>query len=116
MATELHPRDYGARRVYETRCSDGGALALHLHDRVVELGAKEASLYRALIDWLPTDQPEDALVERTGLDASALGRVQARLAEAGVLYRRAEVPDSVGGAAFYRDWFAPLLPCWLSQA
>jgi pyrroloquinoline quinone (PQQ) biosynthesis protein C len=115
MATQ-HPRDYGARRVYESHSKDGGALALHLFDRVVELGAKEATLYHALVDWLPTEQPEAILHERTGLDADALARAQARLADAGVLYRRSDVPDTVSGAAFYRDWFAPVLPSWLSQA
>jgi pyrroloquinoline quinone (PQQ) biosynthesis protein C len=114
MATQ--PREYGARRVYQSHSLDSGTLELHLQDRVVELGAKEATLYRTLVDWLATDQPEAKLRERTGLDGAALARLQAQLADAGVLYRRADVPDVVAGATFYADWFAPVLPSWLSQA
>lgn len=109
-------RAYGARRVYETHRAGDGGVALHLSDRVVELGAKEADLYERIIQWLPTDASASELEFSTGRDTEALARAQARLAEAGLFYRRADIPASVSGEAFHRDWFAPILPSWLSQA
>ncbi|MCU1277493.1 MAG: hypothetical protein JWM53_1039 [bacterium] len=107
---------YGLRRVYETHPAGDGAIALHLHDRVVELGAKEADLYTKIVQWIPTAAPATELQAATGLDGAALARAQAQLADAGVLYRRADIPASVSGEAFHRDWFSPVLPSWLSQA
>jgi thiaminase len=109
-------REYGLRRAYETHPATEGALALHLRDHVVELGAKEADLYQKIVEWIPTAAPEAELEKRTGLDSAALASALAQLADAGVLYRRSDIPASVSGEVFHRDWFSPILPSWLSQA
>lgn len=109
-------REYGARRVYQTTALDGGALSLQLSDRAVELGAGEATLYRRVVDWLPRATPLDELAATTGLPPAELPGVLGELAEAGLLYRRADIPATVTGEEFHRDVFSRILPSWLTQA
>lgn len=109
-------REYGARRVYETSPLDHGAVSLQLSDRVVELGPDEADLYRQVVDWLPKASAIDELASTTGFDEPRLSRALGALADAGLLYRRAEIPEAVSGEEFHRDVFSRVLPSWLSQA
>jgi len=108
-------RAYGTRRVYETSRGHG-TVSLRLKDRVVELGRREADIYDRLVEWLPTHRPIADLEGATGMDGARLSRLAARLHDSGLLYRRADVPASVSGEAFYRDHFAPALDAWLSEA
>lgn len=107
---------HGVRRVYEATPQGGGAVALRLKDRVVELGPREIEAYRQLVEWLPTRREGGALVAVAGLDEPRLWRLADRLCEAGLLYRRADVPASTTGEQFYRERFAPVLDAWLSEA
>lgn len=109
-------REYGVRRVYETHATADGGLALQLQDAVVELGAREAELYRKIVRFIPSPDGREALAADTGLDAAALARAEKQLAAAGLLYRRADIPAGVSGEAFHRDYFSRCLPSWLAQA
>jgi pyrroloquinoline quinone (PQQ) biosynthesis protein C len=107
---------YGARRVYETTPGEGGTAALRLRDRVIDLGHHELDAYGKLVEWLPTNRSVGELAAAAGMDEARLGRFAARLAEAGLLYRRADIPAHVTGARFYDEAFAPALDAWLSEA
>jgi pyrroloquinoline quinone (PQQ) biosynthesis protein C len=109
-------RNYGVRRVYESMPESAGAVALRLRDQVVELGTKEVGAYHKLVEWLPTNRPVTDLVASAGMDEARLGRLAAALADAGLLYRRADIPAEVSGVAFYNEHFAPALDAWLSEA
>ena len=108
-------QEYGARRVYQTTALSHG-VELRLHDRVVELGAKEAALYRQIIDCLPKEATAEALGADSGLSRARVERILTELTDAGLLYRRADVPAEVSGEVFHRDYFSRILPSWLSQA
>ena len=99
-------REFRARRVYDTQQLDGGALALQLSDRVVELAATDARLYRQIVDWLPTPAGVAELATTTGLDATRLSRALDAMAEAGLFYHRADVPESVSGEELHRGVFS----------
>jgi pyrroloquinoline quinone (PQQ) biosynthesis protein C len=109
-------RVYGARRVYETTSGEGGSVALRLRDRVVDLGAREGDAYAKLVEWLPTNRGVGELEAAAGMDEARLSRLAARLAEAGLLYRRADIPAAVSGKQFYEQHFEPALDAWLSEA
>jgi pyrroloquinoline quinone (PQQ) biosynthesis protein C len=108
--------EYGARRVYDTKRLADGSVALALDDRTVEIGAKEHAAYTRLVEWLHTRNGEADLALQTGMDVPTLTRFAAQLANTGLLYRMSELPDSVSGEEFHRDYFAKLLPSWLSEA
>jgi thiaminase len=108
-------KEYGLRRVYETTSAENGVKALRLSDQVVELGPREFDLYDRLAAWLPTQEPQDVFCERTGVDAAKLGAVAAKLAEAGLLYRQADIPATVTGLELHQE-FNRVLPSWLAEA
>ncbi len=114
--------DLSARRVYQVRSLAGGAVELLLSDRAVELGASEAAYYRRIVEWLPSREaaeasdPGAALDAAAGFDAPTRQHVLAQLVDAGVLYRKGELPSELSGEELHRDWFARLLPSWLDQA
>jgi pyrroloquinoline quinone (PQQ) biosynthesis protein C len=107
--------EYGLRRVYQTTPTENGSKALRLSDRVVELGAREFDLYARLADWLPSQQTEEALAAATGLESGKLASLAARLAEAGLLYRKSEIPTTVTGLELHKT-FNEVLPSWLAEA
>ncbi len=109
-------REYGIRRVYEQTPLAGGGAALRLHDRVVELGPREAAAYARIAEWLPTTRTTQELQAELGLEGLRLDGYFAQLADAGLLYRRDDVPPGVSGEQFHREYFSRVLPSWLSQA
>ena len=111
-----HPnlRDYGPRRVYDVTPRDG-AVAFRLQESVIELGAVEAEAYAQIAEWLPTTRTIDELRTAVGMDEAKLTRFAARLAEAGLLYRKADIQGELSGEAFHKK-FSELLPSWLSEA
>jgi pyrroloquinoline quinone (PQQ) biosynthesis protein C len=112
--TEL--RNYGVRRVYETKRGDGEGVALRLRDRVVELGGKELGAYQKLAEWLPTIKPVGDLAAATGMDEARLKRFAAALTETGLLYRKQDVPATITGKQFFKEYFAPIIDSWLDEA
>ena len=108
-------REYGLRRVYETTPGENGSKALRLSDQVVELGPREFDLYSQVAAWLPTQEPEDVFCERVGVDSGKLAVVTEKLAEAGLLYRHAELPATVTGPELHQT-FTRILPSWLAEA
>jgi pyrroloquinoline quinone (PQQ) biosynthesis protein C len=106
---------YGLRRVQETTPSENGSKALRLSDRVVELGPREFDLYARLAAWLPTQETEEAFCAQAGLDGAKLGALAEKLAQAGVLYRRSEIPETVTGLELHAE-FNRVLPTWLAEA
>jgi pyrroloquinoline quinone (PQQ) biosynthesis protein C len=113
---QTHLRTYGVRRVYETTPGAGDTVALRLRDRVIELGTKESEAYAKLVEWLPTHRRVADLVTASGMDEGRLSRLANALADAGLLYRRADLPETVSGKQFYEEHFAPALEAWLSEA
>jgi pyrroloquinoline quinone (PQQ) biosynthesis protein C len=109
-------REYGIRRIYEDNPGADGATALRLHDRVVELGPREAALYRQVVEWLPSNGSAELLTAQTGLPQAELERLLTQFAQAGLLYRLADIPIAVDGEEFHRDYFSHYLPSWLSEA
>src|SRR5438067_159564 len=112
MQTE---HEYGVRRVYETTTIGDGAIALRLKDRVVELGAKEFAAYRSVAEWLPGTRAVADLQAEVGMDEGRLSRFLARLAESGLLYRRAALPEALSGEEFH-EIFQASLSSWLTEA
>jgi pyrroloquinoline quinone (PQQ) biosynthesis protein C len=108
-------REYGLRRVYDTTPAENGAKALRLSDQVVELGSREFDLYSRLAAWLPTQESEETFCARAGLDGEKLGSLTAKLAQAGLLYRRSEIPQAVTGLELHQT-FSRVLPSWLAEA
>jgi pyrroloquinoline quinone (PQQ) biosynthesis protein C len=116
MVSAAHPlREYGARRVYEMTPKEGGSVALRLRNQVVELGAKEGAAYTKLVEWLPTVKPVADLEASAGMDEARLLRFAPALVQAGLLYKKAQIPSSVTGKQFYEEHFAPALDAWLSE-
>ena len=109
-------RNFGVRRVYETSKGDGDAVALRLRDRVVELGPKEHDAYTKLVEWIPTTKPVGDLVAAAGMDEKRLERFAAALADTGLLYRRQDIPATITGKQFFKDYFSPSLDSWLDEA
>jgi pyrroloquinoline quinone (PQQ) biosynthesis protein C len=109
-------RGYGVRRVYESTRKGEGSEALRLRNQIVELGPKESEAYAKLVEWLPTNKNIADLEASTGMDEGRLMRLASRLVEAGLLYRRADIPATVTGKQFYDEHFAPTLDAWLSEA
>ena len=107
-------RDYGLRRVYGVTPRDG-AVEFRLHESVIEFGAVEAEAYAQIAEWLPTTRTIDELRTAVGMDEAKLTRFAARLAEAGLLYKKADVLTELSGEAFHKA-FSKLLPSWLSEA
>jgi pyrroloquinoline quinone (PQQ) biosynthesis protein C len=95
--------------------AENGAKALRLSDQVVELGPREFDLYDRLAAWLPTQEPQDVFCERTGIEAGKLAVVADKLAQAGLLYRHAELPATVTGLELHQT-FSRILPSWLAEA
>ena len=112
--TNPNLRDYGNRRVYGVTSCDG-AVAFRLQESMIELGAAEADAYTKLAEWLPTTRTIDELRTAVGMEEAKLTRFAARLADAGLLYRKADVPAELSGEAFHKA-FMELLPSWLSEA
>lgn len=112
--THSNLRDYGPRRVYGVTSRDG-AIAFRLQESVIELGADEADAYAKIAEWLPTTRTIDELRSAVGMEDAKLTRFAARLAEAGLLYREADIPAELSGEAFHKA-FMELLPSWLSEA
>jgi pyrroloquinoline quinone (PQQ) biosynthesis protein C len=108
-------REYGPRRVYETSRGGNGGKALRLSDRIVELGPREFDLYSRLITWLPTQEPEEAFCAQTGLDAAKLSALARKLNDAGLLYERRRIPESITGLELHHT-FNRVLPSWLAEA
>ena len=108
-------KEYGLRRVYEIAPGADGAQALRLSDQIVELGPREFDLYSRLAAWLPTQEPPEAFCAQAGLDGAKLSALAARLAEAGLLYRRADVPATITGLELHQA-FNKVLPSWLAEA
>jgi pyrroloquinoline quinone (PQQ) biosynthesis protein C len=105
---------HGVRRVYEATPREDGSVALRLRDRVIELGPEEAAAYRQIVEWLPASR--DGHAPAPGMDGPRLARLCDRFCEAGLFYRRADIPASTTGEQFYRDHFAPALDAWLAEA
>jgi len=105
---------YGVRRVYETTRVGDGAIALRLKDRVIELGQKEFSAYARVAEWIPTNRTAEQIQGEVEMDGARLERFLAKLADAGLLYRRADIPASVSGEEFYRT-FESSLNSWLGE-
>jgi pyrroloquinoline quinone (PQQ) biosynthesis protein C len=114
METTL--RSYGLRRVYDAVAAPDGGVALHLKDRVVELGPDERRTYARFAEWLPTHGEDSEVARALGLAPTRLAQTIARFEDAGLLYRKADVPASISGDAFHRDVFSRCLPAWLSEA
>ena len=112
--TNPNLRDYGHRRVYGVTSHDG-TVAFRLQESMIELGAAEADAYTKLAEWLPTTRTIDELRTAVGMEEAKLTRFAARLADAGLLYRKADVPAELSGEAFHKA-FMELLPSWLSEA
>ena len=108
-------QEFGLRRVYETTPTGDGARALRLSDRVVELGPREFDLYVRLAEWLPTHQTEETFCALTGLDGIRLGGLAGQLADAGLLYRKSEIPGTLTGLELHAA-FSNVLPSWLAEA
>jgi thiaminase len=101
--------------VYESTPA-GDAVSLRLRDQVVELGPKEHAAYAAIAEWLPTNRPVADLVAAAGMDEARLQRLAPRLVDAGLLYRRSDIPASISGKDFHDKHFEPALESWLSEA
>jgi len=106
---------YGVRRVYEVNPLRDGRTALRLSDRVVELGARELRLYSKIAEWLPTCRSQADWERDLGINTKQIEALMAKLAEAGLLYRRADIPASLSGVEFHRR-FTAILESWLSEA
>jgi pyrroloquinoline quinone (PQQ) biosynthesis protein C len=109
-------RQYSIRRVYEVTPASGGASALRLSDRVVDLGAAEFALYNQLTEWLPTTREVSDLEKTLKMDEAALKRLFKSFEDAGLFYQSEQVPGTVTGLEFHRDYFSKALPSWLTQA
>ena len=107
---------YSVRRVYETTPGKDGTVSLRLNDRVIELGGREHGMYAKIAEWLPTSRDAAQLEAALGIDAPAVDRLFKTLEDAGLLYNRAQIPASVTGVEFHRDYFSKALPSWLTQS
>ncbi|MGZ3709488.1 MAG: thiaminase II/PqqC family protein, partial [Bdellovibrionota bacterium] len=107
---------YGVRRVYETTPGKDGTYALRMQDRVIDLGAREYGLFAKVAEWLPSNRDAASLESALGLDAPATERLLKSFEEAGLLYARAQIPATLTGEEFHRDYFSKALPSWLGQA
>jgi thiaminase len=107
--------EYGVRRVLETAPRDDGGRTLRLSDRAVDLPKREYQLYTRLAEWLPTIRPVDELQTQLALDATQLRKLVDALTEAGLLYRKAELPPKLTGLEFHAR-FNAVLGSWLSEA
>jgi hypothetical protein len=108
--------NYAAVRVYESKKSEGGKVALRLKDRVVELGEKDLRAYRALLSYLSSNETDEDLSRGAGMEQPSLLRFAGKLADAGLLYKRSDLPEKMSGEEFHRDYFSKILPSWLSEA
>jgi thiaminase len=108
-------REYGLRRVYETKPTGDGGATLRLSDREVDLGAREVDLYRKVAAWLPSARDPASLCGELGVDGERLERIVGRFEKAGLLYRRADLPATVSGEDLHRV-FSNALPSWLDEA
>jgi pyrroloquinoline quinone (PQQ) biosynthesis protein C len=109
-------RPFGVRRIYETSSVGADLVRLRLADRVVELGRKEVDLYHKVVTWLAGPEGDAALERTIGVDAAGRQKLLGRLVEAGLLFERRELPQTVSGEELHREYFANLLPSWLDQA
>ena len=107
-------REYGPRRVYGVTPSEG-AVAFRIKESVIELGTAEAQAYDQFAEWLSTTRTVDELRNAVGMDEAKLTRFAARLADAGLLYKKADIQTELSGEAFHKA-FSDLLPSWLSEA
>ena len=110
------PRQYSARRVYETTSNQDGTYALRMSDRSVDLGQREFGLYTKIANWLPTVRTQAELETELGMDSASVERLLKTLEETRLLYSHATLPASVTGEEFHRDYFSPALKSWLTEA
>lgn len=108
-------REYRARRVYDTTPAGDGNFAVRLKDRVIDLGQKEFDAFRKVTQWLPTQRSYDDFAKELGMDEGRLARFLAKLEQAGLLYKIAEIPKSMTGIEFHAR-FNEALGSWLSEA
>jgi pyrroloquinoline quinone (PQQ) biosynthesis protein C len=108
-------RAYGIRRVYQSTPVGDDTIALRLSDRIVELGRKEAALYDSIVNWLPSSEGPEGLERATGLGRDGSEHLLRQLCDAGLLYRKRDLPASISGVELHRQ-FSELLPSWLDQA
>jgi pyrroloquinoline quinone (PQQ) biosynthesis protein C len=109
-------QSFGVRRVYRREPVTGGGEALHLSDRIVELGQAEAGLYDRLREHLPGSKTVPEWAPALGLTTERLHQLLHRFAGAGLLYAREGQPAVVSGAEFYHQYFERVLPGWLDEA
>src|SRR5262249_27384312 len=105
----------GVRRIFEATPLPDGGMALCLSDRVVELGRLEWELYSKLAEWWPTRATEAEWEETAGPSGARIERVVAKLDDAGLSYRRADVPETLTGLELHQR-FTSVLKSWLSEA
>ncbi len=107
---------YCAVRIYETRRQTDGNVAVRLKDREVELGGREFVNYAKLVEWLPTTRPQSELEIAVAMPPEGLVRFADQLERAGLLYQTSQIPATLSGEQFHRDYFAKMLPAWLEEA
>lgn len=108
-------QQFGLRRVYETTPREDGGRAVRLSDRVVELGRREFDMYSKIAEWLPMVKPAEDLQRDLSLDGSGVGRFVEKLAKAGLLYRKSDIPKTLTGVEFHAR-FNEALGSWLTEA
>jgi len=112
---ETTQQRYGVRRVFDATPLSNGGMSLCLSDRVVELGRREWELYSKLAEWWPMRRSQTEWEEGLGLRSDQIERIAAKLDDAGLLYRRADIPEALTGVEFHRR-FTAVLQSWLSEA
>src|ERR1700722_2330654 len=91
---------YRAKRVYE-RTPQKGSVQLRLNDRVVELGTQEYEWYQKVADWLPSVRGVADLARDLKMDEARVPKFVGALEDAGLLYKRGEVPGGMTGLEFH---------------
>ena len=106
----------GQRRIYDSKLSNDGSVALSLSDRIIDLGKREFVLYKKITAWLPSNRDIGSLSKETGLDIAAIERLLKSLENSGLLYNHDQIPEKVTGLEFHSKYFSKVLPSWLSEA
>jgi pyrroloquinoline quinone (PQQ) biosynthesis protein C len=107
--------DYLARRVQTVSTLPQGAMLLALSDREVILNGPTYEAYQTLVEGLSATVSLEDLAARLELTADDVHALAERLAQAGLLYRRAEIPGALAGREL-NERFAKVLPAWLQRA
>ncbi len=108
--------EYGLVRIYETTKTPDGNHALRLKDRVVELDPKTYTTYAKFAEWLPSNRPQADFQTELAMNEQKFVRFVEGLTKAGVVYKTAQIPATLSGEEFHRDYFTKVLPSWLDQA